>query len=342
MPSVTSAVVVAGMAALLGAAATPALANGEVNIYSSRHYDTDEKLYAAFEEKTGVTVNRIEDNADVLIERMRNEGRNSPADILITVDVGRLARAVEADVLQPMDSAVIEEKVPAHLRDREGLWTGLSTRARIIFYDKEDVAEPPQSYEELADPKYEGLVCTRSSSNVYMLSLLASIIARDGEDAARAWAEGVWHNRAREPGGGDTDQLKALVSGECDIVLANHYYFARALEQDVAGLSEAIEKIGWIFPNQATSGTHVNVSGAGIARNAPNPDNARLFLEYLVSPQAQTYFASGNNEFPVVDGVAPSDAAAKLGEFTASHQPLGDFEGLSGDAQRIYDAAGYR
>jgi iron(III) transport system substrate-binding protein len=186
------------------------------------------------------------------------------------------------------------------------------------------------------------MVCTRSSSNVYMLSLLASIVAREGEEAAKDWAAGVWSNRARDPAGGDTDQLKAIVSGECDIVLSNHYYFVRALRGEVPGLSEEIDKIAWVFPNQETTGAHVNISGAGIAKHAPNAENAKAFIEYLVSPEAQEYFALGNNEFPVVEGVEAVAEAAGLGPFEADEQPLDAFSRLSGDAQRIYDEVGYR
>lgn len=323
-------------------AAATASADGEVNVYSSRHYDTDTALYRAFEEATGIRVNRIEDSADILIERMRAEGANSPADVFITVDAGRLWRAEKEGLLQPFESEVIEERVPPHLRHPDNLWTGLATRARIIFYDREDVTDPPRTYADLADPKYAGMVCTRSSSNVYMLSLLASIIAHEGEAAAEDWARGVWNNRARDPQGGDTDQLKAIVSGECDIALANHYYFARALAGDVAGLTEGIDRIGWVFPNQETTGTHVNISGAGIAKHAPDPEAAVTFMEFLLTPEGQQLFASANHEFPVVKGVAPSQAVARLGSFRADTLDLSALGRNQASAQKIYDRVGYR
>lgn len=333
--SVISAIALAAMTA-------PAFAQGEVNLYSSRHYDTDEALYSNFTEQTGIAVNRIEDDADVLIARMISEGELSPADVLLTVDVSRLTRAAEAGLLQPFESEVIEERVPAHLQDDENLWTGVSTRVRHIFYDKEDVTDVPQTWEDLADPKYEGMICTRSSSNVYMLSLLASIIAHNGEEAAREWAQGLYENLAREPQGGDTDQLRAVLSGECDIVISNHYYYARGLAGEVSGLSDGIERIGIVYPNQDSYGTHVNISGAGIAANAPNAENARLFIEYLLSDEAQKMLADGNNEYPVVEGVQPSEAVQQMGtDFKRDELPLSEVSDNVALAQRIYNEVGY-
>lgn len=230
--------------------ATPAFAQEEINLYSSRHYETDEALYSDFEETSGIKINRIEDSADKLIERMRSEGELSQADVLITVDVGLIQRAEDAGLFQPLSSELVVDVVPENLRDVTDLWTGLTTRARLIFYDKDDVTEPPQTYQDLADPKYKGMVCTRSSSNVYMLSLLASIIANNGEDAAKAWAAGMLANLARDPEGGDTDQLRGLISGECEIALANHYYYLRGVSSEVTGLSEGIDKIGIVFPTR--------------------------------------------------------------------------------------------
>lgn len=319
-------------------------AQGEVNLYSSRHYDTDERLYDAFTEKTGIEVNRLEDGADKLIERMRTEGRNSPADVLITVDAGRLWRADEAGLLQGIESERLDAAIPDHLQDPEGKWFGLSQRARIIFYDKDDVENPPQTYEALADPQYEGMVCTRSSSNIYMLSLMASIIEANGEEAAEEWAEGVWNNRARDPQGGDTDQLRAIISGECDIVLSNHYYYARGLRKEVEGLTGSADQIGWVFPNQDGRGTHVNISGAGVATHAPNRENAIRFIEYLATPEAQAYFAEGNDEIPVVEGVSASEeVATMIGDgFEADDLPLAVLGENQALAQQIYDRVGYR
>ncbi len=317
-------------------------AQGELNIYSSRHYDTDERLYSDFTATTGIEIHRIEGNADELIARMEAEGVNSPADVLITVDAGRIWRADQKGLLQPVESAVLEERIPPALQHPENRWFGFSSRARAIFYAKDRVANPPQTYAALADPAYEGQICVRSATNIYSLSLLASIIAHEGEDAARAWAAGVKANLARAPQGGDTDQLKGLISGECDIALANTYYFARALRQPpVDGLSEGIDTIGWVLPNQETTGAHINISVAGVAAHAPHRDNAVRFLEYLASDQAQEYFSAGNDEFPVVAGAALAPNVAALGTFRADElnlSALGENQAL---AERIYNETGW-
>ncbi len=310
------------LAALLLSTAAPAFADGVLNLYSSRHYDTDERLYTDFEEMTGITINRIEGNADELIARMQAEGQNSPADVLITVDTSRLERAKDAGILQSIDSDVLEAAIPANLQDSDNQWFGFSQRARVIFYDKNDVENPPQTYLDLADPAYEGLVCIRSSTNTYNQTLLASIIENHGEEAARTWAAGVVSNMARAPQGGDTDQLRGIVSGECEISVSNSYYFARALRTEVDGLSADIDMIGLQWPSQGAEGAHMNLSGAGVAAHAPNRDNAIAFLEYLASDQAQQYFSAGNDEFPAVPGVALSAEVATLGEFQADDVSL--------------------
>ena len=324
------------LAALLaGATALPALAEGhltgELNLYSSRHYDTDERLYSDFEEATGVTINRIEGNADELIERMVAEGANSPADVLLTVDTTRLERAKDAGVLSAVDSAILEERIPANLQDEGNAWFGFSQRARIVFYDEADVASPPRTYLDLADPAYEGMICHRSSTNVYSQTLLSAMIEHHGEGVARDWAQAVVDNFARDPQGGDTDQLRGLVSGECDIAISNTYYFARAVRTDVDGLgAEELEGIGWVFPMMTeTEGAHVNLSGGGVAANAPNRENAVAFLEYLASDQAQRYFADGNDEYPAVPGLPLSESVAALGELE------GDTVDLSAVAQNV-------
>ncbi|MGJ8625064.1 MAG: extracellular solute-binding protein [Yoonia sp.] len=310
------------LTALLVSTAVPAFADGDLNLYSSRHYDTDERLYSDFEEATGITINRIEGNANELAARMQAEGVNSPADVLITVDTSRLEGGKDAGILQSIDSAILEERIPANLQDSDNQWFGFSQRARVFFYDKADVTNPPQTYLDLADPAYAGLICIRSSTNTYNQTLLASIIENHGEDAARAWAQGVVDNMARSPQGGDTDQLRGIVSGECEIAVSNTYYFARALRTDVDGLSDSIDMIGLQWPSQDAEGAHVNLSGAGVAAHAPNRENAILFLEYLASDQAQEYFSNGNDEFPVVEGVALSEEVASLGEFTADDVSL--------------------
>jgi iron(III) transport system substrate-binding protein len=303
-----------GLTAVLAlSTALPALA--DVNIYSARHYDSDTELYDAFTEATGITVNRIEGESDELIARMQAEGANSPADIFLTVDAGRMWRADQAGLLAPVDSDVLDDRIPAFLRHPDGHWFGMSQRARVIFYDKERVENPPQTYEELADPAYAGQVCIRSSSNIYNLSLMSSIIDANGEEAAQEWAEGVLANMARDPQGGDTDQLRGIVSGECDIAVANTYYFLRALNSDVEGLTGSTDQIGWVWPNQNGRGTHTNVAAMALTANAPNPDDALAFMEFMTTQYAQSHFADQNNEYPAVPGVPLGEGVASMGFF---------------------------
>ena len=329
-------------ALLLLLAASPALAQ-EVNLYSSRHYDTDERLYTEFTEQTGITINRIEGDGDELIARMEAEGANSPADVLLTVDTSRLERAKDAGILQPVESAVLEERIPANLQDSDNEWFGFSQRARIFFFDEDAVTDPPETYLDLADPAYRGLVCSRSSTNTYTQTLLAAVIEHQGEEAARDWAQGVVDNFARAPQGGDSDQLRGLVSGECGIAVSNTYYFARALHTEVDGLGAAeLEGIGWVFPRMTeTEGAHVNLSGGGVAANAPNRENAVAFLEYLASDSAQKYFADGNDEYPVVAGVPASESAQALGAFEADGVNLSDVAKNLPAAQRIFAEVGW-
>ncbi|WP_170476712.1 extracellular solute-binding protein [Ruegeria arenilitoris] len=329
-------------ATLVTLIAASAFAEGELNLYSSRHYDTDERLYTDFEEATGVTINRIEGKADELIARMEAEGANSPADILLTVDTSRLERAKNAGVLQSVESSVLEDRIPANLQDNDNQWFGFSQRGRIIFFDKENVSNPPTTYADLAKPEYKGLVCIRSSSNTYNQTLLASIITHEGQEAAKSWAEGIVANMARKPQGGDTDQLRGIVSGECEIAVSNTYYFARAIRKDVKGLSADRDMIGFVFPNQDSYGAHMNLSGAGVAANAPNKDNAVLFLEYLASDQAQQYFSAGNDEFPAVASVELADSVKQMGEFKADEVSLSDVAKNIPEAQKIFNEVGWK
>lgn len=315
----------------------------ELNLYSARHYPTDEALYSGFTEKTGIEINRIEGQGDELLQRILSEGANSPADVLLTVDAGRLYRAEEAGIFQAVESTVLDEAVPANLRHPDGLWFGFSTRARMIFYDKAKVeAGEIASYEELADPKWKGKVCIRESSNVYNQSLLASMIAAHGLDAAKAWAEGVVANFARQPVKGDTNQLRGIGTGECEVAVANSYYFVRLIAEPGPDDEGLADKIGWVFPNQQDRGTHVNISGAGVLKTAPHPDAAVKFLEYLASPEAQAYFALGNNEYPVVAGVAPNAAVTELGDFKADEVNVSVYGAHQAEAQRIFDEVGWR
>ena len=312
---------------------------GEVNIYSSRHYDTDLALYEDFTKATGIKVNRIEAGADALIERIVSEGEYSPADLLITVDAGRLYRAVDADVLAPITSETLEARVPENLRHPDGLWFGLSTRARIIIANSEAVdTSALTSYADLADPAFKGQICMRSSSNIYNISLLSSVIAHAGEEAAQDWAAGIVANFKRPPQGNDSANIEAVASGECGISVVNTYYLARYAENP-----EVLGNLSIIFPNQGEgeTGTHVNVSGAGLTKNAPNRENAIAFLEYLTSDQAQQYFANGNNEYPAVEGVAPTSFVVGLGEFRADTLSTATIGAGQAKAVAIYDTVGW-
>ncbi len=332
--------------AVLAAGVSFGLAAGamaqEVNIYSSRHYDNDEQLYQMFTDATGIEVNLIEGSADELIARMKAEGVNSPADVFITVDAGRIWLADREGLLQPAGSQELDARVPEHLRHPDGHWYGISERARLIFYNKDRLETPPQTYEALADPEYKGKVCIRSSSNMYNLSLMSAIIEHDGPEAAKAWAQGVLDNLARQPEGGDTDQLKGLVSGACDVAVANSYYFARAKAEPVEGLSaEQIGEIGFVTPNQDTTGTHVNVAAAGVAAHAPHKDAAVAFLEYLTTDEAQEFFANQNHEFPVVEGVELGPIAGEYGDFKRDTLNLTVLGTNQPQAQEIFNEVGF-
>ena len=333
---------------LIGATALAAAVTGapvlaeELNLYSSRHYDTDERLYTDFEEMTGITINRIEGNADELIARMQAEGANSPADIFLSVDTVRLSRAKNLGLLQPVESAVLESAIPAYLQDDDNQWFAFSQRSRILFYDKTDIENPPLTYQDLADPAYEGKICIRSSTNVYTQNIVAALIAHLGEDAVQDWANAVVGNFARDPEGGDADQLRGIASGECDIAMSNTYYFARILRKgDNAMTAEDIANIGWVFPNQNDTGAHMNVSGGGVAAHAPNRENAILFLEYLASEQAQEYFSAGNDEYPAVPGVGLSESVAALGIFRPDVIELSTIAENVDAAVRVLNKAGW-
>ena len=319
-----------------------AAADGELNLYSSRHYDTDERLYSDFEKLTGITVNRIEGKADELIARIEAEGANSPADVLLTVDTSRLERAKAAGLLQDVDSDVLEERIPSYLQDADNEWFGFSQRARIIFYDKDAVSNPPMTYADLAKREYKGKICIRSSTNVYMQTLLAAIVTHEGEKAAKSWAKSVKNNFARDPQGGDTDQLRGIVSGECGVAVSNTYYYARSIRKDVSGLSADRKRVGWVFPDQGGNGAHMNLSGGGVAAHAPNRKNAVKFLEYLASDQAQKYFSSGNDEYPAVPGVGLAPSVAELGFFKPDDVDLSDVAKNLPVAQKIYNEVGWK
>jgi iron(III) transport system substrate-binding protein len=337
MPSIPATLVLIALS--LSAAAQEKV----LNLYSSRHYQTDEALYANFTQKTGIRVNRIEANEDALLERLRNEGARSPADVLMTVDAGRLWRAEQMGLFAPVKSRVLEERIPGELRHPDGLWFSFSVRARPIFYAKGAVDSADiRDYEDLAKPKWKGKVCVRSSANMYNLSLMGSMIAGVGPVKAEEWAKGVVANFARSPRGGDTDQLKAVAAGECQVAIANTYYYVRLLKSPKPDERAVAEKLGVVFPNQAGRGTHVNVSGAGALKHAPHRDAAVKFLEYLASDEAQAYFANGNNEYPVHGKVQGNPELAALGEFRKDSVNVTLLGRNQAAAQQIYDRAGWK
>ena len=315
-----------------------------LNLYSARHYQTDEALYRNFTEQTGIRINRIELGDEPLLQRLKSEGANSPADVVLLVDAARLWRAQIDGLFQPIDSKVLNERIPANLRANDGSWYGFSTRARVIVYDKAKVKpQEVDTYEKLAEPLNKGRVCTRSGSHPYMLSLIGAMVERSGEAATEQWARGMVANMARPPRGGDTDQIKAVASGECGVALTNSYYWVRLMRSTDPKDREVVDKVGFVWPNQATSGVHVNVAGGGVARHAPNRANAIRFLEYLSSPHAQAYFADGNNEWPVVKGVQVNNPAlVSLGKYKAEDVPISSIGKGQIAAQRILDRVGYR
>ncbi|MDZ7757060.1 Fe(3+) ABC transporter substrate-binding protein [Rhodohalobacter sp.] len=315
----------------------------EVNIYSSRHYDTDLELYDQFTEETGIEINLIEGSSDELIERMRNEGINSPADVVITVDAGRLWRAKEADVLQPIESEYLERVIPEQLRDVDDMWVGLSERVRGIVYNKENVDPADlKGYMELADEKWNGRLCVRSSNNIYNQSLVASLIESYGEERVEEWAQGLVNNFARDPQGGDTDQIKAVAAGICDVAIANHYYLARLMQSDDEQDREVAEKVDIYFPPAEFGGAHVNISGAGIAANAPNKENAIRFIEYLATEEAQQVYAIGNNEFPILQDMEVTGVLGEFGSFDSDAVNVTSYGENNPLAIRLMDRVGWR
>lgn len=314
-----------------------------INLYSARHYDTDNALYESFTQKTGIKVNLVEAEADQLIERIQSEGANSPADVLITVDAGRLWRAKEAGVLQPIQSQVLESTVPESLRDPEGYWFGLSKRARVIVYNKDKVKPSDLStYEALTDPKWKGRILVRSSNNIYNQSLVGALLAAHGPEKTEEWVRGFSANFARPPEGNDTGQIKAVASGAGDIALVNTYYVVRLMKSDKPEDKAVAQKIGVFFPNQSDRGTHVNISGGGVAKNAPNKEAAIKFLEHLVSPEAQEIFANGNSEYPVTEGTPVDPVVDSLGKFKSDTLNAAVFGRNNAEALKVMDRAGWK
>ncbi len=315
----------------------------EVNVYSSRHYDTDLELYEQFTEETGIEVNLIEGGSDELIERINNEGVNSPADVVITVDAGRLWRAKQAEVLQPYNSETLDNRIPEELRDEDGQWVGLSRRVRGIIYHTERVdPDELEGYWELADDKWENRICVRSSSNIYNQSLVASLIETHGEQETEEWASDFVSNFARSPQGGDTDQIKAVAAGVCDVAIANHYYLARLMGSDQQEDRDVADQVSIYFPDEEHGGAHVNISGAGIAVNAPNRENAVRFIEYLTTDEAQRLYAVANNEFPISGNLGLPDELQQMGEFESDAVNVTSYGRNNPEAIRLMDRVGWQ
>jgi iron(III) transport system substrate-binding protein len=335
--------------ALAALIAGPVAAQDKVlNLYSARHYQTDEALYDTFTRQTGIRINRVDADDAGVLARLKSEGASSPADVILLVDAARLWRAEVDGLFQPVKSAVLEQRIPAQLRGKDGpegsAWFGFSTRARLVVYDKSRVSKADvDQYEKLAAPVNKGRVCTRSGSHPYNLSLFGAMLEHMGPEKAETWLKGVVANMARPPKGGDTDQIKAVASGECGVALTNSYYLARMMRSQAPADRETVERIGVVFPNQADHGTHVNVAGGAVARYAKNRDAAIKFLEYLSSPEAQGYFANGNNEWPVVAGTRLSNPALDaLGSFKSESIPVSVIGMNQVKVQQILDRVGYK
>ncbi|MEM1120878.1 MAG: Fe(3+) ABC transporter substrate-binding protein [Bacteroidota bacterium] len=313
-----------------------------INLFTHRHYDTDQEIFNDFEKQTGIKVNVVNANADELIARMEQAGDQSPADLLITVDAGRLVRAKQKGLLQSAESATLTSTIPANMRDEDNQWFGVTKRARVIVYDKNRVKpEELSTYEALVDDKWNKKVLIRSSGNIYNQSLMASIIANDGADAAKKWAEGMVNNFARPPKGNDRDQVKAILAGEGDLAVVNTYYLGKLLNSKNPEEVKAGENVSIFWPNQDGRGTHVNVSGIGLAKYAPNKANAIKFMEYLTSKEVQEKFASTNYEYPVNPAAQPSELLTSWGEFKEDDLALSQLGELNKEAVVTFDAAGW-
>ena len=331
-------------------AATAAAGEKVLNLYSARHYSTDEALYSTFTKNTGIKINRVDSDDAGILTRLKAEGSASPADLILLVDAARLTSADTQGLFQPIKSKLLDDSIPANLRSAptaDGVtWTGFSTRARVIIYDKVKVKkEDVATYEQLADPKNKGKVCTRSGSHPYNLSLFSTLVEHIGEAKTEAFLKGMVDNMARTPKGGDTDQIKGIASGECAIGLSNTYYVARMMRSNNPEERAMMEKVGVVFPNQASWGTHMNIAGGAVAKYAKNRDNAILFMEYLASPFAQNHFANGNNEWPTVKGVEIDNAALKSmsgGSFKSETIPLASVSKNQVKVQQMLDRVGYK
>ncbi len=337
--------------ALIAAAGTAAAQDQVVNLYSARHYSTDEALYSNFTKATGIKINRVDADDAGILARLKAEGAASPADVILLVDAARLYRGEVDGLFQPIKSKVLSDAIPAQYQGKQTAdgapWFGFSTRARVVVYDKLRVKkEDVDTYEELGDPKNKGKVCLRSGSHPYNLSLFGAVTEHLGEQKAEAWLKGVVDNMARAPKGGDTDQIKAVGSGECQVAVSNSYYIARLLRSSNPDDKALMDKVGIVFPNQSTWGTHLNIAGGAVAKHAKNKANAIKFLEYLASPEAQNYFANGNNEWPTAKGVKVNNAALNAmsggGDFKAETIPLAAVGANTTKVQQMLDRVGFK
>lgn len=319
------------------------LAVEEVNVYSHRHYETDKQLFKMFEQQTGIKVNVIKAKASQLIKRIESEGKNTPADLLITADVGRLVLATEKGLFQKVNSEILNKSIPAKLRQKDGYWFGITKRARVIVYNKQTVNQNELStYEDLTTSKWKGKVLIRKSNNIYNQSLLASFVASEGEKFATNWAKGMVNNMARVPSGNDRDQMKAVAAGMGDLAVVNTYYVGKLLNSKKNAEVEVGKLMGVFFPNQKTRGTHVNISGAGVVKYSKNKANAIKLLEFLASPKAQNLFAKANYEYPVNPTVEPSDLLKSWGTFKEDTTPLEAFGKNNAKAVKIFNQVGWK
>ena len=337
-------------AALLGAVGSASAQEQVINLYSARHYQTDEALYSNFTKATGIKVNRVDADDAGILARLKAEGAASPADVILLVDAARLWKGDNDGLFKPIKSPLLEAAIPVNLRAKasaEGTtWFGFSTRARVVVYDKLKVKKADvDTYEKLADPKNKGLLCTRSGAHPYNLSLFSAVTEHLGEAKTEQWLKGLVANMARDPKGGDTDQIKAVASGECGIALTNTYYLARIMRSNAPEDKLVADRVGVVFPNQQTWGTHVNIAGGAVAKNAKNPANAVRFMEYLASPDAQNYFANGNNEWPAVPSVKISNPALQAmtgGSFKSETIPVSAIGTNQLKVQQMLDRVGYK
>ena len=337
-------------ATLFGAFGTANAQEQVLNLYSARHYQTDEALYSNFTKATGIKVNRVDADDAGILARLKAEGTASPADVILLVDAARLWKGDADGLFKPIKSPLLEAAIPVNLRSKESpegtTWFGFSTRARVVVYDKLKVKKTDvDTYEKLADPKNKGLLCTRSGAHPYNLSLFSAVTEHLGEAKTEQWLKGLVANMARNPKGGDTDQIKAVASGECGVALTNSYYLARIMRSSAPEDKLVADRVGVVFPNQQTWGTHVNIAGAAVAKNAKHPENAVKFMEYLASPDAQNYFANGNNEWPAVASVKVSNPALQAmtgGSFKADTIPVSAIGYNQLKVQQMLDRVGFK